>query len=210
MTAKPDDDVVEQLGRGEVEAIAELFTAYGSYLRAIVRRELPDCLRAKFDSVDVIQSVWVQVIHLLGRDGWRVASQNHLRALLVTIAKRRLVSRARREGRGTRLLGREVRDEGLASTVEEDFATVSDMRHDPPDEVAEATDLWDKMLRLTPPEHHLILLLKRDGVPLGEIASQTGLHVGSVRRILRRLSLELAMREGSAPTPGLDDMGADE
>jgi DNA-directed RNA polymerase specialized sigma24 family protein len=84
------------------------------------------------------------------------------------------------------------------------------MRHDPPDEIAEATDLWARMLRLTPPEHHLILLLKRDGVPLGEIATQTGLHVGSVRRILRRLSLELALREGSAPTPGVDDMGGEE
>ena len=200
MTAEPDDDLLEQLGRGEVEALAELFAAYGPYLRAIVRRELSDRLRAKFDSVDVVQSVWVQLIQLLGRDGWRVTDQNHLRALLVMIARRRLISRTRRDGRGA----------GIAGTEDEDFAAVSDTRHDPPDEAAEATDLWAKMLRLTPPEHHPILVLKREGVPLGEIADRTGLHEGSVRRILRRLSRELALREEPFPTAEPDHTGAEE
>lgn len=184
MAVEPDDALLEQLGRGEVDALAELFTVYGPYLRSIIRRELPDQLRAKFDSVDVVQSVWVQLIHLLGRDGWQVSDQNHLRALLVTIARRRLVSRARQCGR--------VAD-GLGPM--DDWASVSDTRQLPPGAAAEANDLWDKMLRLTPPEHHPILALKREGLPLAEIAARTGLHEGSVRRILRRLSRELAVRE---------------
>src|SRR5436190_1174477 len=64
-----------------------------------------------------------------------------------------------------------------------------------PSEVAQANDLWDRLLALCPPEHHAILRLRRDGLPLEEIAARTGLHEGSVRRILRRLARELALAE---------------
>src|SRR5262245_55240584 len=100
MATDPLDAVLGQLRRGEVEAAEILFQAYAPYLRAIVRRQLSDRLRSKFDSADVVQSVWVQVVRQLGRDGWAVGSADELRALLTTIAKRRLVSRARRHPDG--------------------------------------------------------------------------------------------------------------
>src|SRR5438105_9964110 len=150
MTPDSVDDLLEQLGRGEVEALGELFAAYAPYLRAVVRTQLSDRLRAKFDSVDVVQSVWVQVIRRLGRDGWRVNDEGHLRALLVTIARRRLITRARRYARGS---------EG-ERPAEEAWTDVRDTRHAPPSEAAQAGDLWARMLRLTPPDHHPILRLK--------------------------------------------------
>ena len=61
------------------------------------------------------------------------------------------------------------------------------------------------MLRLTRPEHHPVLVLRREGWPLAEIAARTGLHEGSVRRILRRLARELAL--GGEPSP---ETGAEE
>ena len=49
------------------------------------------------------------------------------------------------------------------------------------------------MLERCPPAHRELLRLKRQGLPVAEIAARTGLHEGSVRRILydlaRRLSL---------------------
>jgi RNA polymerase sigma-70 factor (ECF subfamily) len=188
MTPGSADDLLEQLGRGEVEVLGELFEAYAPYLRAIVRRQLSERLRAKFDSVDVVQSVWVQLIRQLGRDGWRVNDENHLRALLVTIARRRLITRARQCDRG---------DDPVPA--DEDWTTVSDARTATPSEAAQANDLWEKMLDLLPHQHHPVLVLKREGLPLAEIAARTGLHEGSVRRILRRLSRELALREQPLP-----------
>src|SRR5438067_10166308 len=132
MTPGSADNLLEQLGRGEVEALGELFEAYAPYLRAVVRRQLSDRLRPKFDSVDVVQSVWVQLIRRLGRDGWRVNDEGHLRALLVTIARRRLVTRARQCAR---------RPEGDLP-AEEDWAGVADTRGAPPEGAAEANDLW--------------------------------------------------------------------
>ncbi|QJW98762.1 helix-turn-helix domain-containing protein [Frigoriglobus tundricola] len=52
-----------------------------------------------------------------------------------------------------------------------------------------------------------MLRLRRDGLPLAEVAARTGLHEGSVRRVLRRLFREVAGGEPSAlavpePVPG--------
>jgi RNA polymerase sigma factor (sigma-70 family) len=185
MTSEADDKLLERLWKGHGEVLGELFAVYESYLRAIVRSQLSSQLRSKFDSVDVVQSVWVQLLQRLEQDGCQVNDKNHLRALLVTIARRRLVSRARQ--------CRWLSEADLAQ--EEEWEASSDPRLDTPSETAQAQDLWAKMLELTPPDHREVLLLKRDGLPLQEIAARTGLHEGSVRRILRRLSRELAVQE---------------
>src|SRR5262249_31394406 len=140
-----------------------------------------DRFRAKFDSLDVVQSVWVQVVRRLDREGWGVGTEEQLRALLATIARRRVVSRVRQYPTGAaEVAPGESWDKGPQSPRPR------------PSEVVQADELWEKMLRLCPPEHHPVLLLRRQGVQLAEIAARTGLHEGSVRRILRRLSRELA------------------
>src|SRR5437660_1156299 len=158
MTPGSADDLLEQLGRGEVEALGELFAAYAPYLRAVVRTQLSDRLRAKFDSVDVVQSVWVQVIRKLGRDGWRVNDEGHLRALLVTIARRRLaeemVDRWRRGERppAEEYLDRhpELRDDPAAALelIAEELALREE--HGPPVSLAELADRfpqWQAQVR---------------------------------------------------------------
>src|SRR5438128_2121154 len=85
------------------EAVEALYRAYTPYLRAIVRRNLSDQLKGKFDSMDVVQSVWVQVARQLGQEGWHIDNEDQLRALLATIAIRRMANRARRPNRQTDL-----------------------------------------------------------------------------------------------------------
>jgi len=198
MTPETGDELLEQLWKGNAEVLGDLFVVYESYLRAIVRSQLSDRLRSKFDSVDVVQSVWVQLLRRMGQDGCRVNDKNHLRALLVTIARRRLVSRARQCWWLT--------DADLPLD-DEGWESLFDSRQTMPSETAQANDLWAKMLNLTPPDQREVLILKREGLPLQEIAARTGLHEGSVRRILRRLSRELALQEeplapSNPDTPG--------
>ena len=53
---------------------------------------------------------------------------------------------------------------------------------------------------LCPPAHREMLELKRQGIPLAEIAERTGLHESSVRRILYELAKRLAAtRRGDRP-----------
>jgi len=178
-----DNDLLARLARGESAAAENLFAAYAPFLRAVVRCHLTEQVRGKIDSADVVQSVWVQVVRQLRRDGWQVNDEEHLKALLATIARRRLVTRLRQNARSV----------DAAPPADTGFDLVSDPRHPRPSEVAQANDLWERMLDLCPPDHHEILHLKRQGLPLAEIASRTGLHEGSVRRILRQLSRDLAL-----------------
>ena len=66
-----------------------------------------------------------------------------------------------------------------------------------PSEVARGNELWDQLLALCPPAHHELLNLKRQGLPLAEIAARTGLHPSSVRRILYDLAKRLAVAQAS-------------
>jgi RNA polymerase sigma factor (sigma-70 family) len=185
MAEPPADALIDQLARGDMRAAGALFDAYAPYLRALVRRQLSDQLRAKFDSADVVQSVWVQVVRQLGRDGWRVGSEPELRGLLATIARRRLISRVRKH------VGKDADD--LSPPDGRDIETAD--RQARPSEHVQAGDVWEALLRLCPAEHRPVLYLKREGLSSAEIAARTGLHEGSVRRILRRLARELALKQ---------------
>ncbi len=57
-----------------------------------------------------------------------------------------------------------------------------------------ADELWTTLLEMCPPAHREVLELKRQGMPLAEIAGRTGLHEGSVRRLLYDLAKRLAAR----------------
>jgi hypothetical protein len=49
--------LLDNLCHGDTAAAEQVFVACEPYLRAVVRRRLPARLRAKFDSIDVVQSV---------------------------------------------------------------------------------------------------------------------------------------------------------
>jgi DNA-directed RNA polymerase specialized sigma24 family protein len=67
-----------------------------------------------------------------------------------------------------------------------------------PSELAQAADLWERIVAQCPPEHRALLGLRRQGYALVEIAERTGLHPDSVRRILRTLARRLAFERSPA------------
>jgi len=76
-----------------------------------------------------------------------------------------------------------------------------------PSAEARAAELWDHILACCPPAHRELVRLRRDGVPLAEIASWTGLHEGSVRRILYDLARAVAARDKSRGPRGRRSSG---
>jgi RNA polymerase sigma-70 factor (ECF subfamily) len=192
MSAGPLDHLLEKLTSGDPQAAEEVFRTYEPYLRVVVRRQLPGPLRAKFDSVDILQSVWADLLHGFREAGWRFASTAQLRAFLVKVTRHRLIDRRRRHDTAR------AREQPLEGN---DLDGLVGSREPRPSEVVQADDLWERMLALCPPAHHELLRLRRQGLPLAEIAARTGLHEGSIRRILRQLARELAVREGTPPAP---------
>jgi RNA polymerase sigma-70 factor (ECF subfamily) len=187
---EPLDDLLAQLCSGDPAAAERVFLAYEPYLRKVVRRHLPDPLRAKFDSTDIIQSVWADVLRGFREAGWHFIDADHLRGFLFIATRNRLIDRMRQHQ------GAVEREESLG---EEGRHHLLPSPEPCPSEVAQADDLWQRIVAHCPAEHRPILGLKRQGYSLAEIAERTGLHPDSVRRILRTLARELAFARGQGP-----------
>jgi RNA polymerase sigma-70 factor (ECF subfamily) len=193
MEVDPIDDLLEKLCCGDAAAAQEVFVTFETYLRRVVRRHLPDQLRGKLDSVDVVQSIWADLVHGFREDGWRFADANHLRNFLIKVTRHRLIDRYRKlhhSAEKERPLSPESGGEPFAA------------RQPSASQVVEADELWEQMLAISPPAHHELLHLKRQGIPVTEIASRTGLHEDSIRRILRNLARQLAINR-HAPSADL-------
>jgi RNA polymerase sigma-70 factor (ECF subfamily) len=192
MTIDPLTALLEKLSSGDQEAAQQAFAEYEPYLRQVVRRQLPTKLRAKLDSSDLVQSMWAGLLGDVRRADWHFTDAAQLRAFLVKVTRNHLIDRFRHHKTA---LKREQPLEDIRRTE----APVS--REPRPSEVAQADELWDRMLALCPPAHRQILELRRMRLPLNEIAARTGLHEGSVRRILRKLSSQLAAEHSTDALP---------
>lgn len=186
---EPLDRLLEQLNRGDMAAAGELFRAFEPYLRKVVRRLFPASFSAKFDSSDILLSVWADVLRGFRKAGWHFVDADHLRGFLFIATRNRLVDRIRQHRRA-------VQRERPLFHGDEEPLPISPQPG--PRDVAEADDLWRRLVALCPPAHRPILKLKRQGHSLGEIAARTGLHRDSVRRILRKLARQLAFERASA------------
>jgi RNA polymerase sigma-70 factor (ECF subfamily) len=183
MEADSLDTVLEKLRSGEDAAAEKVFRDFEPYLRSLVRRRLTRPLRSKFDSMDVVQCVWSDLVEGFRAGRWEFKDRAHLRAFLARVTYRHFINQCRRNDAALR------REEPLRS----DDALEGHASPQPrPSEVAQAGELWDKMSKLCPPAHREILELKRLGLTATEIASRVGLHEGSVRRILYELAKRLA------------------
>jgi RNA polymerase sigma-70 factor (ECF subfamily) len=186
------DDLLEKMAEGDSEAAGRVFADYEPYLRMVVRRHLSPGLRAKFDSLDIVQSVWADVLKGFREAGWRFVDAAHLRAFLVRLTQNRFIDRLRQHRKAV-----EHEHSLTGSGLEEVLRT----REPRPSEVAQAGELWQELLDLCPPEHREILRLKREGALSPEIAARTGLHEGSVRRILCTLARRLTRRHEAEGPP---------
>jgi RNA polymerase sigma-70 factor (ECF subfamily) len=177
------DALLERLNDGDPAAAEQAFVAYEPYLRKVVRRLLPVELRSKFDSIDVVQSVYGDVLTAFRGGAARFASAAQLRAFLIRATRNRFIDRMRQHRTAAGL-------ERPLAELESRYLPIS--RQPQPSEAAAAQELWEQLLALCPPQHHRLLQLRRRGATIAEIARQVGMHEGSVRRVLRELSVRLA------------------
>lgn len=173
--------LIEKLSSGDRAAAEEVYRTYAPCLRSLVRRMLPANLRCKFDSDDLLQSVFADLWQGFRDAGWRFSSSDHLRAFLIRVTRNRFIDRVRQTSKH-------------GATQPLDTANLEQLpsQDSRPSEVAQADELWERMLVLCPPQHRPLLELRRAGHTLGEIAVATGLHQSSVRRILYDLARRLA------------------
>jgi RNA polymerase sigma-70 factor (ECF subfamily) len=194
MKPEPSNDLVARFCDGDPVAAAQVFEAYEPYLHTIIRRQLAGRLQAKFDSADVVQSVWVHVLKRVRARALHLAGPEHLQAMLRLEARHRLTDRLRHYQAALEC------ERPLPRTDQVGYPRSRQPR---PSEIAQADQLWEKLVALCPPEHQELLRLKRKGLSLVEIAAWTGLHEGSVQRIFRQLARALAFHEIQTADEGM-------
>lgn len=177
------DALLTKLNAGDPAAAEQAFLVYEPYLRMVVRRRLSKSLRAKFDSADIVQSVWADMLEGLRASRWKFQDAEHLRAFLAKMTRNRFIDRLRQHRRA---LEREV------SVAHNNLDELPSARLPRVSENFYADELWRLMLDVCPPAHYELLHLKRQGASIGEIARRTGLHEGSVRRILYDIARRVA------------------
>jgi RNA polymerase sigma-70 factor (ECF subfamily) len=192
MSDNPLEELLEKLTTGDNHAAEQVFLTYEPYLRMVVRRMLPAKMRSKFDSIDVVHSVWADLLDGFRQAGWRFADAAHLRAFLVKATRNRFLDRMRHHKKAVE------HEQSLDASAA--AGQVLAQESDRPSQVAQAADLWDQILELCLPDHRPVLELKRTGLSIQEIAARTGYHPSSVRRILYNVAQQFA-----AATQAADD-----
>lgn len=186
-----------RLNDGDIAAMEKVFRAYEPYLRIAVRRKLSGRLRSKVDSADIVQSAFADVLEGFHRGGWHFTDRTQLFAFLRKVAWRRLADRYQKH----RIVLE--REQPLPETSAQGLPRSSLPR---PSQVAQGRELQERALQSCPPAHQEIVRLRMEGLRIGEIATRTGLHEGSVRRILYDLARRLSIAPRS-PQDSRDAIG---
>jgi RNA polymerase sigma-70 factor (ECF subfamily) len=186
MSPDPFEVLLRRLNGGDESEVQEAFSRLEPFVKMIVRRHLSPRVRSKIDPTDIVQSVWVELLKGFRDSRWSFPDARHLRAFLAKLTHDRAIDRCRH-------LGRAADHEsplGEGAQVE-----VSLPSTDPgPVERVQAEELWEQMLSCCPAEHRGLLLLRRQGLDVQEIARRSGLHESSVRRILADVARRLAAK----------------
>ncbi len=183
MTPSAADRLLAKLNAGDAAAADEMFRSFEPFLRMVIRRRISSRFQAKFDSSDIVQSVWADVVEGLRESKWTFENVDQLRAFLVKMTRNRFVDRVRQHRRAV---------DQEKTMPPQDIAALAEIGAQRASENLYADELWRQMLDVCPPDHYEVLVLKRQGASLDEIAARTGLHKGSVRRILYQVGRVVA------------------
>jgi RNA polymerase sigma-70 factor (ECF subfamily) len=185
------DDLMRRLRAGDQAAAAELVRTYESAVRRAVRFRLSDAyLRSVLDSMDISQSVFASFFVRAASGQYELATPEQLMNLLVTMARNKLASHARKE--------QAERRDSRRTDVTGDAGGLVAAGPGPGQQVA-AQELLREVYRRLSPEEQRLVELRNDGRDWAAIAAEVGDTAVVLRKRLSR-ALDRVTRE-----LGLDD-----
>jgi RNA polymerase sigma factor (sigma-70 family) len=169
--------LLKRIASGSDEAVWELLETYSSNILRVARRRLPQELRGKVDSIDIVQSVWKSFIRR-GVPLEKVNTAEQLIAYLGGMAKFKVFETHRHYSEAQ---GFDVRREVPLST--NGHALAAD-RRDRPSEIASARENWARAVDKLGEMGRSVVQLKLEGHTLDEIADRVGASKRTVQRLL--------------------------
>lgn len=193
----PDRKLARKAGRGDRQALTELYDRYRSRIYGYLRRALRDPATAE----DVFQEVWIKVMNGIDRYEPR---RSTFRAWLFRVAANAAVDRVRRDAvRATDEL-----DAPLAGSTERriDRVPTADV---PPDRQGDGhlflDDLTAALGGLNARQRDAILLRHQQGLTYPEIAAALGVREGTAKTLVHRGIEKLRRRLAGWRLEGADD-----
>lgn len=177
--------LIDRLNSGDINAAQELFIHFEPYLRMVVRRRIQPKFQAKFDSVDIVQSVWAHMLVDLRQSNRQFDDEAHLRNFLNRAVINRFHDRYRQHRREVEI---------QKPMAESELAAVPSYGQSRPSQIVQHDELLGQILEFCPSKYHDIIRLRREGLKHKEIAEKTGLHPSSVRRIIYEVARQLKQR----------------
>lgn len=176
--------VVNQICDGSEDAIWEFIDTYGAHMQRYVRKKLNDQmpLRARFDSQDFIQMVWVSFF--ADRETIsRFQSPNELIWYLVAMARNKLISELRRS-HGDK--GGDIRRTQSLDSVERSIGEPQGPAASP-SRVAVAREELERLLNDGSAKERRIIELRLMGKTFVQIGEELGINERTARRAVGRL-----------------------
>ncbi len=188
------DDLLRRIRAGEAEAAAELVHRYEPVIRVEVRRRLNDpYLNRVLDSGDVCQSVLASFFLRAAAGQYELESPDDLLKLLLSMARKKVASQARRQRTQSRDSRRVVAGTEALEALEDGPA---------PDALVAGKELFEKCCALLTPEEKQLVDLRAAGRTWPQIAETVGGQAQARRRQLERaldrVSRQLGLEDDDA------------
>jgi len=180
---KPDfERLLTDLRAGDPAAVAEVSRRYGGFLRAAIRRKLHPGLRARLDSMDVVQDVWASFLNLPA-DRLDFRNSDDLLKFLTQVAYNRTVELFRKRFETQRDdIHRELPLDALPGGRE-----VFPGPTPTPSVCVSAGEEWERLLGQFPEPQRVILRRLQEGHDNRDIAKMANVSLATVNRVVRRL-----------------------
>lgn len=191
----PSDEHSAGAADAERRSKEALFARHVDGLHAFVRLRMGPKLRAKESSVDIVDSVFREVLGDL--DQFEVRDDAGARRWLFQQAERKIIDRGRYWNRDKRDPGREVEIDARTRTRHDDQRVLECYQSffTPSRDAAAREELSrvEAAFEELPPDYREVILLSRVvGLPHTEIAERLGRTEGAVRTLLSRALARLA------------------
>jgi RNA polymerase sigma-70 factor (ECF subfamily) len=162
------DSILGRVARGDQRAVRDCIDEFGGLVWAIARR----MTRTRADAEDAVQEIFVDVWRSAARFD---AAQGSEKVFVTTIARRRLIDRIRRSRMNAFMDGEEM---------------LEDLRFAQPGNGGEvrvdAEQAAKVVARLRPDQRKVLRMGLLEGMTHSEIASATGMPLGTVKTQTRR------------------------
>lgn len=177
------DELFTRARDGDPNAWEQLVAVCSPKLIRVVRRRLSPPMRSLYDSSDFVNDVFKSLV--AKSDHFDFPNLAALKAYLVQAAEQKITDEYRRQHRQKRDRSRE---RPLFSGADDEGTIDEPAGSDPtPSQYAQARETEDQLLSESGEHEKLVISLKAQHYSNEEVAAQTGIHLRTIQRFLKKV-----------------------